>query len=134
MIWCRFEADQKTSFGIVEGDQVTEVWGSPFEDYAVTNHVYPLDQVKLLAPVKPPMLYAAGPNYRGHVEGMAARRGAPPSYPDRPSPNYRSVHAIIGSEENIVVPKDCSGAVQPEGTVGGGYRQEGPQRAGERGA
>ena len=56
MIWCRFEADQKTSFGIVEGDQVTEVWGSPLEDYAVTNHVYPLNRVKLLAPVKPAML------------------------------------------------------------------------------
>ena len=39
----------------------------------MTNHVYPIDQVKLLAPVKPPMLYAAGPNYRGHVEGMAPR-------------------------------------------------------------
>ena len=63
------------------------------------------------------MLYAAGPNYRGHVEGMAARRGAPPSYPDRPSPNYRSVHAIIGAEENIVVPAECSGAVQPEGQL-----------------
>ena len=118
MIWCRFQLGEKQSFGIVDGDRVTEVWGDPLEDYAVTNHTYPLAEVKLLAPIKPGMLYAAGPNYRGHVEGMAARRGAPPAYPDRPSPNYRSVHAIIGTEENIVVPADCSGAVQPEGQLG----------------
>lgn len=117
MIWCRFQTGQKTSFGIVEGDQVTEVWGSPLREYAVTTHVYPLTGVKLLAPIRPPMLYAAGPNFRGHVEGMAARRGTAPNYPGRPSPNYRSVHAIIGTEENIVVPKDCSGAVQPEGQL-----------------
>ena len=61
MIWCRFQTGQKTSFGIVEGDQVTEVGGSPLREYAVTNHVYPLDEVKLLAPVRPGMLYAAGP-------------------------------------------------------------------------
>ena len=105
MIWCRFQigedsAQRKTSFGILEDDRVTEVWGNPLDDYAVSNHVYPLDEVKLLAPIKPGMLYAAGPNYWGHVEGMAARRGTPPSYPDSPSPNYRSVHAIIGTEEN----------------------------------
>ena len=117
MIWCRFQIDGKTSFGIVEGNNVTEVWGNPLEDYAVTNHSYALDQVKLLAPIRPPMLYAAGPNYRGHVEGMAARRGSPPAYPDRPSPNYRSVHAVIATEENIVVPGESSGAVQPEGQL-----------------
>ena len=117
MIWCRFQSGQKVSFGIVEGAVVTEVSGSPFDEHTVTATTHQLSQVKLLAPVIPGMLYAAGPNHRGHVEGMAARRGTPPSYPDRPSPNYRSVHAIIGSEENIVVPKDCSGAVQPEGQL-----------------
>ena len=48
---------------------------------------------------------------------MAARKSLPPNYSDRPSPNYRSVHAIIGSGENIVVPKESAGAVQPEGQL-----------------
>jgi 2-keto-4-pentenoate hydratase/2-oxohepta-3-ene-1,7-dioic acid hydratase in catechol pathway len=64
------------------------------------------------------MLYAAGPNYKGHVDGMAERRGAEPIYPKFPEPNFRSVHAIIGPEENIIVPKDSSGALQPEGQLG----------------
>ena len=117
MIWCRFEVEGETNYGIVEGNRVIQVSGSPFGEYAVTNSSHALEQVKLLAPIKPAMLYAAGPNYRGHVEGMTARRGSPPSYPDWLSPNYRSVHAVIGTEENIVVPKESAGAVQPEGQL-----------------
>jgi len=117
MKWCRFQTGQQVSYGIVEDDRVVEVTGSPFAEHTVTRTSYPLSQVKLLPPVIPPMLYAAGPNYRGHVEGMARRRGAAPHYPARPEPNFRSVHALIGPEENIIVPKDCAGAVQPEGQL-----------------
>ncbi len=117
MQWCRFQVGQHISYGIIEDERVTEVEGSPFATYTVTQTRYPLEQVKLLPPVIPPMLYAAGPNYRGHVEGMARRRGAQPQYPARPEPNFRSVHALIGTEEPIIVPKDCSGAVQPEGQL-----------------
>jgi hypothetical protein len=67
MKWCRFQVRQDVGYGIVEDDTVTEVTGSPFADYTVTNTRRPLDEVKLLPPVIPPMLYAAGPNYRGHV-------------------------------------------------------------------
>jgi 2-keto-4-pentenoate hydratase/2-oxohepta-3-ene-1,7-dioic acid hydratase in catechol pathway len=117
MKWCRFQAGQHVSSGLVEDDKVIEVAGSPFAEHTVTRTSYPLSQVKLLPPVIPPMLYAAGPNYRGHVEGMARRRGAEPRYPERPEPNFRSVHALIGTEENIIVPKESSGAVQPEGQL-----------------
>ena len=117
MKWCRFQVGQHVSYGLVEDDRVTEVTGSPLAEHTVTPTSYPLTEVKLMPPVIPPMLYAAGPNYRGHVEGMAQRRGADPHYPVRPEPNFRSVHALIGTEEHIVVPKDCSGAVQPEGQL-----------------
>jgi 2-keto-4-pentenoate hydratase/2-oxohepta-3-ene-1,7-dioic acid hydratase in catechol pathway len=117
MQWCRYQAGAHVSYGIVEDDKITEVAGSPFTEHQVTGTRHPLGKVKLLPPVIPPMLYAAGPNYRGHVEGMAKRRGATPQYPTRPEPNFRSVHALIGHDEKIVVPKDCSGAVQPEGQL-----------------
>jgi 2-keto-4-pentenoate hydratase/2-oxohepta-3-ene-1,7-dioic acid hydratase in catechol pathway len=106
MKWCRFQAGQHVSYGIVEDETVAEVSGSPFAEHTVTRTSYPLGRVKLLPPVIPPMLYAAGPNYRGHVEGMARRRGAEPQYPARPEPNFRSVPALIGPDEKIVVPKD----------------------------
>jgi 2-keto-4-pentenoate hydratase/2-oxohepta-3-ene-1,7-dioic acid hydratase in catechol pathway len=117
MQWCRYQIGDQSGYGIIEDEQVLAVTGSPLADYTPTGTRYPLKQVKLLPPVIPPMLYAAGPNYRGHVEGMAKRRGAAPQYPARPEPNFRSVHALIGTEEKIVVPRDCPGAVQPEGQL-----------------
>ncbi|HEX9350333.1 MAG TPA: DUF2437 domain-containing protein, partial [Gaiellaceae bacterium] len=78
MKWCRFVAGERVSYGLVDDERVIEVAGSPFGDHASTGTSHPLSRVKLLPPVIPPMLYAAGPNYRGHVEGMARRRGAAP--------------------------------------------------------
>ena len=117
MKWCRFQVGAQVSHGIVEDDTVIEVAGSPFGEHRVTRVTYPLDRVKLLAPLVPPILYAAGPNYRGHLEGMAKRRGEPPRYPARPEPKLRSPRAIIGPGESIVVPKASTGAVQPEGQI-----------------
>ena len=117
MKWCRFTTGSHASYGIVDDETIIEVAGTPFGEHTVTRTTHPLAQVTLLTPVIPPMLYAVGPNYRGHVEGMAKRRGAAPSYPTRPEPNFRSVHALIGTEDKIVVPRDCSGAVQPEGQL-----------------
>ena len=92
MKWCRFQVGQQISYGMIEDDRVIAVSGSPLAEYTVTRTSYALSQVKLLPPIIPPMLYAAGPNYRGHVEGMTRRRGAAPNYPARPEPNFRSVH------------------------------------------
>ena len=43
MIWCRFETNRATSYGIVEGETVTKVKGSPFEEHTVTSTTYQLD-------------------------------------------------------------------------------------------
>jgi 2-keto-4-pentenoate hydratase/2-oxohepta-3-ene-1,7-dioic acid hydratase in catechol pathway len=117
MKWCRFQNGAQVSHGIVEDDTVIEVAGTPFGEHTVTRTTHRLDRVKLLAPLLPPVLYAAGPNYRGHLEGMARRRGEPPRYPARPEPNMRSPRAIIGPGDSIVVPKESTGAVQPEGQL-----------------
>jgi 2-keto-4-pentenoate hydratase/2-oxohepta-3-ene-1,7-dioic acid hydratase in catechol pathway len=54
-----------------------------FQIGAQLSHGVVEDDTNLLAPVIPTVLYAAGPNYRGHLEGMANRRGEPPRYPGR---------------------------------------------------
>ena len=88
MKWCRFQAGPSASYGLVEDETVIEVAGSPFAEYAATGTRHPLAQVKLLPPVIPPVLYAAGPNYRGHLEGMAKRRGETAPLPRRPEPKF----------------------------------------------
>ena len=117
MKWCRFQVSSHSGYGLVEDDRVIEVTGSPLDQYTITRTSHPLGQVKLLPPLMPRVLYAAGPNYRGHLEGMARRRGEAPRYPARPEPKLRSVNAIIGTEDDIVVPRESTGAVQPEGQL-----------------
>jgi 2-keto-4-pentenoate hydratase/2-oxohepta-3-ene-1,7-dioic acid hydratase in catechol pathway len=95
---------------------VIEVAGTPFVEHTVTWTTHRLDRVKLLPPVIPPILYAAGPNYRGHLEGMAKRRGEPPRYPARPEPKLRSPRAIIGPGDSIVVPKETTGRSSRKGS------------------
>jgi len=48
MIWCRFQNGSTISYGLVEGDRVAEVLGSPLGEYRATGNSYPLSQVKLL--------------------------------------------------------------------------------------
>ena len=62
MKWCRFQVEDKARYGIVEDDRVTEVAGSPFESYSITTNTYSLDSLKLLIPVMPATVYAAGTN------------------------------------------------------------------------
>ena len=93
------------------------VEGSPLEGCSPAPGEFALPEVRLLAPVQPPMLYFAGPNFRGHIEAMARRRGQDPVYPKRPDPHFRSVHAIIASGQNIVIPAGSCGRLQPEGQL-----------------
>ena len=117
MIWCRFQHAETISNARIVNDEIIAVDASPVDNPQDTGQTYALGEVRLLAPIIPPMLYAAGPNHRGHIEAMAQRRGATPVYPQFPEPNFRSVHAITGPEANIVIPADSSGAVQPEGQL-----------------
>ncbi len=57
MKWCRFQIEQRVSYGVVEDARVTEVIGSPLAEYRVTDTQHLLSEVKLLPPIVPPMLY-----------------------------------------------------------------------------
>ena len=117
MIWCRYQVGDNVSYGIVEGETVTEVNGSPFGDHTVTAVRHSLGSVKLLAPVIPATFYCAGINYSDHVMKMAEKRLVEPVLPSRPDIGYRANNAIIAHEENIIIPRDASDEVQYEGEL-----------------
>ena len=117
MIWCRFQVDAAARYGIVEGETVSEVDGSPFGAYTLTGRTHDLASVKLLVPVVPSTFYCAGINYRDHVRRMAAMRGVEPVFPTQADIGYRANNALIAHGETIVIPRDASEQVQYEGEL-----------------
>ena len=105
MKWCRFSADGKTSFGLIQDDTVVKVDGTPWGEHTVTGQIVPLANVKLEIPAVPSTFFCVGVNYRDHVERMAAKRGTKPSFPPRPDIGYRANNALIAHGENIIKPK-----------------------------
>jgi 2-keto-4-pentenoate hydratase/2-oxohepta-3-ene-1,7-dioic acid hydratase in catechol pathway len=71
--------------------------------------------------VKPPVIpgnfYAAGLNYRAHIEWANQAHGTSYKVPQQADIGYRSNNALIGSGENIVIPRDSSGQVDFEGEL-----------------
>ena len=117
MRWCRVQSAQRAVYGLIEGERVTEVTGSPFETYTRTAVTHALSAVKLLVPVIPPTFYAAGVNYRQHVTEMAQRRGVKPEFPPQADVGYRANNALVATEEPIVIPGDATEQVQYEGEL-----------------
>ena len=68
-------------------------------------------------PVVPGNFYAAGLNYRAHIEWANKAHGTSYKVPERADIGYRSNNALIGSGEEIVIPQDSSGQVDFEGEL-----------------
>ena len=118
MRWCRFEtSDGQPTFGIIEGDRVTPVPGSPFEGYERTEASHALADVRLLVPVIPATFYAAGVNFREHVTHIAHLQGREPEFPPAADVGYRANNALIAHGETIIIPSDATDLVQYEGEL-----------------
>ena len=117
MKWCRFDAGSGPAYGIIEGDTIVQVEGTPFGDYSKTEKTQPLGSTKLLVPVIPPTFYAAGINYPEHVTWAANMRGEEPNLPTKADVGYRAINALIAQDEPIVVPRDATEQVQYEGEL-----------------
>ena len=118
MRWIRYEAEGTTSYGIVEGDEIEEVSGSPFGSYGQTGARRALDSVRILVPVVPRTFYCAGLNYVDHLKvadpGLGLSVADVPKYPNI---GYRANNALIAHGEPIVIPTDATEKVQYEGEL-----------------
>ncbi|MEO8457674.1 MAG: fumarylacetoacetate hydrolase family protein [Chloroflexota bacterium] len=114
MLYCRFEHDDTTSYGIVEGDQVTPIdilFGEP----KAAGKPHPLADVKLLAPVVPGKILAAAVNYQSHVPSGASvlkDDGAPKV----PQLFLKPTSSLVGPDDKILLPPDAR-RVDAEGEV-----------------
>lgn len=120
MRWCRFSrfsSGDEVVYGIVEGDRVIPVDGSPFGEYSRSSASFSLSEVQLDIPVVPGTFYCAGANYRDHIVAMAAKRGTTAQVPTRPDIGYRANSALIAHGEAIVKPPDAGPELQYEGEL-----------------
>lgn len=117
MRWARYQTDAGVSFGIVSGDQIQEVDGSPFGEYSKTGNRHPLADARLLIPFEPKTFYAAGVNYEEHVREAAALLGREPDIPQKPDIGYRANNALIAHNQPIVKPADSTDRLQYEGEL-----------------
>jgi 2-keto-4-pentenoate hydratase/2-oxohepta-3-ene-1,7-dioic acid hydratase in catechol pathway len=113
----RFEGQGRSFYGIVEGDAVLELEGSPFAAGRRTDRRHALTALNLLVPCVPSNFYCAGLNYAAHVEWASKRTGRSYKLPEKADIGYRSANALIASGETIVIPADSPGPVQFEGEL-----------------
>lgn len=113
----RFQHQSRTFYGLVEGDQVIELDGSPFTSYKPTSNAHLLSSLKILIPCEPRNFYCAGLNYAAHIEWAAKRKGLPVKLPEKADVGYRSPNALCATDEAIVIPADATDMVQFEGEL-----------------
>ena len=117
MRWARFDQNGTPTYGVVEGEAIIPVRGSPFDMWERTSTRLKLADVKLLVPVVPPTFYAAGLNYAEHVREAAEKIGLKVELPKQADAGYRANNALIAHEENIVKPRDAGEQFQYEGEL-----------------
>ena len=117
MKWCRIQLDRGPVYATVEGEEVEILTAAPFEPYSRTGERHRLPAVKLLPPVIPPNFYAAGLNYRAHIEWAVKHHGMALKAPDKADIGYRSANSLVGSGAEIVIPRDSPGPVEFEGEL-----------------
>jgi 2-keto-4-pentenoate hydratase/2-oxohepta-3-ene-1,7-dioic acid hydratase in catechol pathway len=98
--YVRYAHEGRTSFGILEGDQIRELDRSPIEGAKPTGKTAALSSVRLLAPVEPSKVIAVGLNYKSHI-GNAKPAAYPPLFAKLPT-------CIVGPEAEILYPEGAS--------------------------
>jgi 2-keto-4-pentenoate hydratase/2-oxohepta-3-ene-1,7-dioic acid hydratase in catechol pathway len=95
----RFEMSGRSGYGILEGEKISVLWGTPYDGLEHTSgEGMSLPEVTLLAPCEPTKIVALGLNYRDH----AAEIGHP--LPEEPLLFIKPSTAVIGPDEDIVYP------------------------------
>ena len=98
----RYRFEQDVAYGILDGERIREIAGTPFPEVAgieVTGVEHHIDEVDLLAPVLPTKIIAVAKNYADHAREMGGEVPAEPMIFLKPST------AVIGPESVIRLPE-----------------------------
>lgn len=107
MKWARIEVEGSPRRVTLEGNELRAADGRRFS----------LAAAKFLPPVVPGNFYAAGLNFRDHIEWANRHHGTSYKAPAQADIGYRSNNALVGSGSDIVIPADSTGPVEYEGEL-----------------
>lgn len=98
--YIRYEAQGRTSYGILDGDTVRELSAAPWAAGKPTGRTVAFKSVKLLPPAEPSKVIAAGLNYKSHIgqQNPAPYVGLFAKFPT----------SIIGHEADVIYPADAT--------------------------
>jgi 2-keto-4-pentenoate hydratase/2-oxohepta-3-ene-1,7-dioic acid hydratase in catechol pathway len=97
-------------YGLIEGENVSEISGPPWSQWSRGSRSSPLAEVRLLAPVEPSKIVCIGRNYAAHAAELGNE------VPKEPLMFLKPPSSIIGPEEAIVLTK-YSQRVEHEGEL-----------------
>jgi len=87
-------------YGVIEGDQIREIDGSPYGAIKITRNATPLAGTRLLAACEPTKIVAGGANYHGHLKEV----GLP--VPKTPVFFLKPPSALVGPDQPVVYPPE----------------------------
>jgi 2-keto-4-pentenoate hydratase/2-oxohepta-3-ene-1,7-dioic acid hydratase in catechol pathway len=117
MRYCRISHAGRPAWGLVEGDVVRLLDGSPLEGGRPDGRVEHTAVSVFLPPIVPPVFYAVGLNYRSHVEHARRIGYKAAGLPERPEVGYRANNALTGHGSPIIRPAGVEGRFEAEPEV-----------------
>lgn len=96
----RYETAGWSGWGLLEGDELRRIAGSPFDGLATTGETDSLAAVRLLAPVVSPRVFGVGFNYVAHIAELGA------ATPEFPLIFMKPTNTVIGPGAPIVYPRE----------------------------
>jgi len=97
--YVRFLRGRTAAYGMLDGETIRELRGSPFAGPQPTGAVHKLSEVKLLYPCQPGKILAMALNYRSHLGDRQ-----PPSQPEL---FWKPVSALQNPGDPIVIPPEA---------------------------
>ncbi len=110
--WVRFELNDNTHMGTLNGDQVSICSNTLFEEPVLTGETVSLSEVRLLAPYAPNSILALWNNFHERAAAEGQTIPATPLYFMKP------VSSVIGPGDTIFRPRGHSGRVIFEAELG----------------
>ncbi|MFH1218202.1 MAG: fumarylacetoacetate hydrolase family protein [Pseudomonadota bacterium] len=106
----RCRTDRGIRYGLLKGEAVFLLEGTPFGGIKPSGEVVALSAVKLLAPCEPSKIVAVGINYAPHAKELDFQ------IPPEPLLFLKPSTSVIGPDEDIILPA-MSGQVDYEGEL-----------------